>query len=125
MKKHHDGVKNNSSKKTNMKASFSLPVTALFLNVIPVLLLSLGRLHLLTDNHVILYFSDIVAIIWMATSLGGFFHLASIILAICYLCSRRQKSSTGVALSIVSILFPFILWFILITFEIVDLTMLP
>ena len=51
MEKHHNGVKNNSSKKTNMKASFSLPVTALFLNVIPVLLLSLGRLHLLTEHR--------------------------------------------------------------------------
>jgi len=125
MEKRHDGVKNNSSKKTNMKASFSLPVTSLFLNVVPILLLSLGRLHLLTDNNVIWYVSAITSIIWMATSLGGFFHLTSIILAICYLCSRRQKSSTGVALSIVSILFPFILWFILITFEIVDLMMLP
>jgi len=125
MEKRPDVVKNNSSKKTNMKASFSLSVTALFLNVVPILLMLLMRLYRITDNHVILYFSDIVAIIWMATSLGGFFHLTSIILAICYLCSRGQKSSKGVALSIISILFPFILWFILITFEIVDLMMLP
>ena len=125
MEKRPDGVKNNSSKKTNMKASFSLPVTALFLNVIPVLLLSLGRLHLLIDNNVIWYVSAITSIIWMATGLGGLFHIASIILVICYLCSRRQKSPIWVTLSIITILFPFILWFILITFEIVDLRMLP
>ena len=86
----------------------------------------MAGLHLLSDNYVVIYFSFAMSIIWMVTGFGGLFHFVSIVLAIYYLCNRAKRlSSTGAVLSIISILFPFVLWFILIVFEIVDLRMLP
>ena len=127
MEEYHDKVSDvNSPRKNNLKEQYNLPVIALFLNVTPVLLMLLMRLHLLTDNHIVLHFCLIMFFIWMMTGLGGLFHLASIILAICYLCSMRKRAtSTGVVLSVISILFPFVLWFVFIVFEIVDLRMIP
>lgn len=127
MKKYHENASEvNSSRKNNLKKKFSLPVIALFLNVVPISLMLLASLHLLTNNYIVLYFSLIVSFIWMATGLGGLFHLTSIILAISYLYkSRKQTKIIGVTLSVISILFPFVLWFILIAFEVVDLQMLP
>ena len=126
MEKYYDKAGEvNSPRKNNLKERFNLPIIALFLNVIPILLMLLMGLHLLTDNYIVAYFCLLMSLIWMATGFGGLFHLASIILAIRYLCKSGKRTTNGVTLSIVSILFPFVLWFIFIAFEIVDLRMLP
>jgi len=115
-----------TQRRTVEKKRYNLPIIALLLNKVPVLLLILSGWHLITDNHIVLYISLVMSIVWMATFLGGFFHLASIILAVCYLCSGMKKLTViGIVLSVISIVFPFVLWFTLITFEIVDLRMLP
>jgi len=127
MGKYHDNVsKTTSQKKDNLRERFNLPIIALFLNVVPILLMLLMGLHLLTDNYIVIYFSLAMSFIWMGTGLGGLFHLVSIVLAIYYLRSKiKRPTLTGIALSVVSILFPFVLWFILITFEIANMRMLP
>jgi len=46
--------------------------------------------------------------------------------AIVYLCNRRKRIvKNGIELSVISIVFPFVLWFIFIGFNIVDFRMLP
>ena len=69
----------------------NIPVIALLLNVTPVLLLLFGSLHQLTDNYVVFRFSFVMSIIWMATFLGGYFHLVGLALAICYLYIKRKQ----------------------------------
>ena len=106
--------------------NIDLPVIALLLNFLPVSIMLLMGLHLLTDNYIISYFSLVLALIWMGTGFGALFHIAGIIVAIYYLYSRKKQTTTkGVILSLVSILFPFVLWYILIVFEIADFGMLP
>ena len=125
-KYHNEASKTNSLRKRTLKKRLGLPITALFLNIVPILLMLLMSLHLLTDNYIIAYFCFIMALIWMATGFGGLFHLAGIILSILFLCKYgKRTTSIGVVLSVISILFPFVLWFIFIMFEIVDLRMLP
>ena len=127
MKNYHDKVSGiDSQRKNNLNKQFNLPVIALFLNVVPILLMLLMGLHLLTDNIIVGYFCLIMSFIWIATGFGGLFHLIGIILAIRYLCKGRKRTTLiGVILSAISILFPFVLWFIFIVFEIVNLRMLP
>ena len=127
MENYHDEISGiDLQRKNNLKERFSLPVIALFLNIVPILLMLLMGLHLLTDNYIVLYFCIIMSFIWMATGFGGLFHLVSIILAIRYLCKNRKRTTLiGAVLSVISILFPFVLWFILIAFEIVNPRMLP
>jgi len=127
MEKYHDNVnKATSQRKESLRERFNLPIIALFLNIIPVLLMLLMGLHLLTDNYIVLYFCLAMSFIWIGTGFGGLFHIASVILAIYYLRSKvKRPTPIGIVLSVVSILFPFVLWFILITFEIANMRMLP
>jgi len=127
MEKYHGSVSNtNSPRKDSFRERFNLPVIALFLNIVPIFLMLLMGLHLLTDSYIVLYFCLAMSFLWMGTGFGGFFHLAGIILAICYLCGKRKRPTpAGITLSVISILFPFVLWFILITFGIADMRMLP
>jgi len=109
-------------KQKKLNARFTLQVISLLVNVAPVLLMLLMGLRLIIDNIIIDYFCLGVAFIWMATGFGALFHLVGIALAIVYLFGRGKRTVHGAILSIVSILFPFILWFILITFEMVHLS---
>ena len=116
----------NSIKKNNSKKRFHLPFVAFFINLIPILLMLLMSLHLLGDNQLVNYFTFAMSIVWMATGFGVLFHIVGVTFAVYYLCSKtKQKTSTGIALSIVSIIFPFVLWFVFISFGIMNIQMLP
>jgi len=57
----------------------------------------------------------------MASVFGWGFHIAGMVVAIVYLCNRRKRIvKNGTGLSVISIAFPFVLWFILIGFNMVD-----
>jgi len=127
MGKHQNNANNiNSLENTHAKKKLHLPIIALAFNIIPILLMLLMGMHLLTNNLIVGYFSLIMAIIWMGTGFGGLFHIVGVILAIYYLLKNKKRNELiGVLLSAIAILFPFVLWFFFITFEIMDFRMLP
>ena len=115
-----------------MKKLLLSPVTAFLINIFPIVIFYAA--YLIDPNDwaiestglAMLRFriSDLLYTIWVLSILGGLFHLMGVILSISYLC-RRGKTLSGVIISVISIIFPFVYWFILITFEIIDLRMLP
>ena len=116
----------NLLKKTSLNKRLQLPVISLFLNITPILLMLLMGMHLLSDNFIIEYLSFIFAVTWMITGFGFFFHISGIIVAILYFYTiRKCITPKTVAFLFVSILFPLVLWLILIMFEVVNLQMLP
>jgi len=106
-----------------MKKLLLSPVTALSINIFPVLLfIVMAMLNsdswALQNTWIVLLrlrIAQLLFAIWALSGLGGLFHLTGVILSICYLC-RRGKTPFGVIISVISIIFPFVLWFVLIKF---------
>jgi len=107
-----------------MKKVIFSPVTAFLINVFPLVMFCTayfimpsyswrmeGSIFMLMRARIAMFLLSI----WLGTFLGGLFHLQGVILSVIYLC-RNGKTSFGVAISIISIVFPFALWFILINF---------